>query len=357
MIIICVCSIASKAQNNFTVAGKVVDARTNERLKYVNIFLSQTSMGTTTNSEGGYKISNIPSGRYNLVASMVGYEAKIIEVELKADSKVTIDFNLEPTIYKLNQIDVKDEIPLKWREQLEFFEKLILGDNSFADECIIKNRYKINFSENEDQFTAEINEPLIIKNNALGYMIESVLKNFIYNKKTRITSYQIYPSFSEIIPLTQDSLIQFRENRNYSYAGSLAHVLSCLTHQGTEFSDEGFTINYMDFNSVFGSIDSAKQIVSYDPQTQRYLINPRMGAVRKYKNWHKFSETGVGLKIHYLSSNKSSDSKIFPRNGEYVEFDPGGYFINPDQCIVYGDMAKEGVATMLPRFWKPIGGK
>ena len=163
----------------------------------------------------------------------------------------------------------------------------------------------------------------------------------------------LYPAFTEISTSNKDSITNFIPNRNDAYLGSSTHMLRCLSKMGAELREEGFRIGCIDGDKVYGSIDSAKQIVTYNTVTKKYFLNPRASAIRKYKTWHSFSRKGVGIIIRYLSSSKDGYSQLYPVDGERAEFDSGGYFINPNECIIYGDMAKEGVASMLPRFWKP----
>lgn len=338
---------------NNVIQGKVTDAKTNEPLAFVSVYLSGTTIGTTTNSEGIYRITSVPHGKYDLVASIVSYEASIVEIGLMDEITLQRDFFLTPKVYNLGQINVNDKIPEKWRKQLKYFKNLFLGRNKFVENCQILNEYKLEFVEDDEKFTAFVNEPLLINNRDLGYRLDCILNDFVFYKKSGITSYMLYPAFTEIRASGKDSIDNFIYNRNYAYLGSLAHLLSCLSKMNAEFREEGFRIGYIDGNSLYGSIDSAKQIVTYNSVTERYFINPRAGAIRKYKTWHSFSKKETGLSIHYFSPSKEGESQLFPTDGEKVEFDSGGYFINPNECIIYGEMAKEGVASMLPRFWKP----
>lgn len=65
-------SLAS-AQETGTVFGKVVDSATSEELIGANIFLEGTTIGAASDLNGNFIIKNIPSGKYTLTASMIGY--------------------------------------------------------------------------------------------------------------------------------------------------------------------------------------------------------------------------------------------------------------------------------------------
>ena len=65
------------AQVTGKIAGKVLDADTNEPLTGVNIQIRGTTMGGATDLEGDYYIINIPPGTYTLEASYIGYRSVI----------------------------------------------------------------------------------------------------------------------------------------------------------------------------------------------------------------------------------------------------------------------------------------
>ena len=70
------------------ISGKVVDEN-NQPLIGCNIVVKGTSLGAATNIKGEYFILNIPPGKYDLTASMIGYgtvtvEGPLVMVDLTA---------------------------------------------------------------------------------------------------------------------------------------------------------------------------------------------------------------------------------------------------------------------------------
>lgn len=80
------------SQNN-TLAGKIFD--NSERLSYVNIYVQNTKLGTSSNEDGYYLIKNIPSGTYKIVISSLGYKTKIINITFSNNQKITRNFSLK----------------------------------------------------------------------------------------------------------------------------------------------------------------------------------------------------------------------------------------------------------------------
>ncbi len=69
--------------------GKVTDQR-NQPLHNVNVALSNTSLGATTDEAGNYQINELAPGSYGLTFSMVGYGTKIISVTVYADQTTNV---------------------------------------------------------------------------------------------------------------------------------------------------------------------------------------------------------------------------------------------------------------------------
>src|SRR5215212_5553070 len=77
-------SISGLAQqkNRTQVSGKVTDAKTGEALAGASIILSETKVGTTTDSSGNYSIKNIPTGHTTIEVSYSGYQPIIDHLDM-----------------------------------------------------------------------------------------------------------------------------------------------------------------------------------------------------------------------------------------------------------------------------------
>jgi len=72
-----------------TISGKIADAENQDPLIGANVMLEGTSLGAATDMEGYFKITNVPEGRYTLVASYIGYQTKqLTNLEIGADEQV-----------------------------------------------------------------------------------------------------------------------------------------------------------------------------------------------------------------------------------------------------------------------------
>ena len=86
-------SITCNSQNN-SLAGKISYGL--ENLPYVNIYIQNTKLGTSSNEDGYYQIKNIPSGTYKIVVSSLGYKTKTTKITFNKNEneKIIQNFSL-----------------------------------------------------------------------------------------------------------------------------------------------------------------------------------------------------------------------------------------------------------------------
>lgn len=75
-----------------------------KHLPFVNIYLDDTSYGTTTDATGHYMLIDLPPGKFTLVAKMIGFRTEKREVDLKKGETVEIKFELEKEFMEVDEI-------------------------------------------------------------------------------------------------------------------------------------------------------------------------------------------------------------------------------------------------------------
>ncbi len=85
----------SFSQNSGVVTGKITDANTGEALPGANVIIEGTSIGSSTDIDGNFKISNIAAGDITLIVKFLGYETKKTDVNIAANSTINIDIKLQ----------------------------------------------------------------------------------------------------------------------------------------------------------------------------------------------------------------------------------------------------------------------
>lgn len=87
----------SNANQKFTVSGYIKDASSGESLIGAYLSVEGTSKGAVTNAYGFYSI-NLVEGKYKFKISYVGYQSKIIDLDLNAEKRLDIEINSEDII-------------------------------------------------------------------------------------------------------------------------------------------------------------------------------------------------------------------------------------------------------------------
>ena len=83
------------AQTLLNINGFVRDNATGEPISYANVFLSNTSIGAATNSDGYFVMSDIPIGKYEINISMIGYAVYKEEVDLSQGQSIRLNIRLK----------------------------------------------------------------------------------------------------------------------------------------------------------------------------------------------------------------------------------------------------------------------
>ena len=98
------------AESKGTVKGKVTDAATHEPLIGANIIVKGTTIGTTTDSHGEYRIDKVDPDSCTLLFQYVGYLTKTQQVKIVANRTIELNVALEQGAYNLNEVTVTGSI-------------------------------------------------------------------------------------------------------------------------------------------------------------------------------------------------------------------------------------------------------
>ena len=96
------------AQEYFNVNGFVFDSKTNLPLSFANIRIAESTLGTAANKDGHFNLK-LYSGRYELIASYIGFISDTIQINLNEDIN-DIVFKLSQTKVSLPEIVVRPGI-------------------------------------------------------------------------------------------------------------------------------------------------------------------------------------------------------------------------------------------------------
>lgn len=324
------------AQTGYTLSGRVFDELTDKTLANVNVYLSNSLLGTMTNDSGYYKISGIHEGQFEVVASFIGYETKSQVMYFDNVIKQKKDFKLSPRTYVMEGISITAEDPKVWRDNFALFRGLFLGRTSFADECEIENKEMIDFKrESLDLLTASSKVPLVIVNKALGYRINCILQEFRWDMANQKINYVVKPGFSLLKAEAGQDTLKWKENRMKAYEFSIERFLKSLI--ANDYFEKGYRIyldqypNAANYAGMSSERTSSEDLINKSSRTKgdEYTL--------KFKGFLRIEYNHETTWLRMLYPEVTMD-----RSGNVKELIP---------FQVYGAWAHTGIANMLPQYF------
>ena len=238
LLLLCILFIQNSFSQQFYIRGRVTDGETQLALKGASVYINNTTQGSVTNDKGDFELGPFQPGRYEVVASYVGYDALLYSAEIKT-SGIRITFKLEKKEEVLREVLVLSSELRK--HYLDIFKKYVIGESVAADHCQIKNIEEVQFTsgETKDEVLAYTEKELVIENPELGYTIYFNLLDFYYNKVTSGTYFFGYTRFVDWGKDEQTKKKWIRK-RKQAYEGSTVHFFRSLVNK--RLTKEGFTV-------------------------------------------------------------------------------------------------------------------
>ncbi|MFA9198309.1 MAG: carboxypeptidase-like regulatory domain-containing protein [Aquirufa sp.] len=334
------------AQQKYQLTGSVVE-KGNVSIPGASVFLEGTTIGTQTDANGHYDLKNIPAGRHRLVASMVGYVPKMVLIDLPGKiSELT--FSLEEDNKTLDEVRVVGSQDKIWEKQFRSFEKGFLGESFNRKEVYITNREVIDFSEDEDVFTAKASQPVQIVNKSLGYKITYFMDNF--EKTNSLTAYKGLASFEKMVADDAKQERRWQRNRIEAYEGSMKHFLKALVDNRLE--EEGFNAYLLKPEYL----NNLRRGLFFDRNNERHIAfkaNDLAGPVTT--DGLRTLEWRIPMEIVF---NKKRVMRPIFMDAPYpytilipkglIQVTNTGDIMNPYSIEMRGDMGKIGMAELLP---------
>lgn len=205
------------------------------------VYLSNTMISATSKEDGSFVLATIPSGRYELIITCTGYRTRRIEIKSSSlPQELTIE--LEPYIRELDEVVVISYDKDGWSKWGTFFLQQFIGITPYSGEIDLVNPEVIKFIH--DKTTNTINafsrQPLVIKNNALGYELYYELEQFEFNFSSKMLLFKGFPLFKEMTPKRTSQARKWTNNRKDAYLGSMMHFFRALYRN--QLLENGFEV-------------------------------------------------------------------------------------------------------------------
>jgi CarboxypepD_reg-like domain len=219
--------------------GKVLNAVTKEPIAGANVFITNTSYKTITDAEGNFSFAMLNIQKGELVVNALGYKHMVISIENTVDNNIEV--KLEPQPKDLDAVIINSYEKDGYKKWGKMFFDYFIGDTEEALDCKIENPkvLKFYFDKKTGTLSVYANEPIKVKNKALGYEIEYTLESFEYNNKSKVLFYSGYPVFTEMDG-SKKKQKKWLQKRNECYRGSIMHFMRSLYRN--KISEAGFYV-------------------------------------------------------------------------------------------------------------------
>jgi hypothetical protein len=172
-------SFTAKAQT-YSLSGNVSD-NSGKPIPFGTIYLQSTSNATSANERGFYCL-NVEKGQHNIVFKFIGYEPKVVPIDVRQDSVFNV--SLTPELYRLNDVVINspavsaDEIIRKVIRSKATRKDLV---KNYAADVYMKGVQKI--ADAPKKFLGEdVSKVLSLDSNRKGILYLSESQSKLYYK-------------------------------------------------------------------------------------------------------------------------------------------------------------------------------
>jgi hypothetical protein len=339
-----------QAQQSAAIMGSVKDSESGEPLPFANVFIKNSTIGTTTNLNGDFILNQVMEGQHKLIVSFVGYDPSEINIIVKSNTTVKLIVSLTPIKTVLDEIKVTGLKDKKWAKLITEFEKKFLGEGGNAKQTQILNKEIIDLAFDNGILTAEAQEPIVIENRSLGFIVHYYLKTFYFSNE----DFQIdgYARFEEMISDNNQQRAEWIINREQTFNGSMQHFLFTLINENS--LEEGYHLYFdttavelplplarHDFFEVYkkslNSVDTLLHVDLLDSSVYRINIQKRL----------EIHYTREKSRNRYYKDIDHQVSRLFVKD-KMLKCLTNGIALDKNNFALWGDMTYERIADLLP---------
>ena len=346
-----------------TITGTVREKGSGLPLPFANVFVNNTTIGSSTDAEGRFRISGNFTNEIELVASFVGYATEVKMISLRNKKEVQVDFDLAFNEGNLTEIELKAKRDKSWERELRRFKEVFLAlpDDPYRSQIELENPWVVEFEKVKPEkgpnyLQASAQEPLKITNKALGYKIDYYLEDFRVLRNGSRFYGQVF--YSPIDSSDEKEINKWEEARESNFHSSLRHLNQILLLNSSDsvyFKVYHALPEQMDrrrTNDFQEELNESIVLVSKDSILRRPLgdgnfrifLPGRMEIHHLDKPWRNDYYTNI---YHAISWIQAPDG--------YYDVDRKGVLLNPTQLVLSGYLSRQRMARILPLDFEPEG--
>jgi hypothetical protein len=224
-----------------TISGRILNQADTKPVANASVFLSNSSTGTKTNSDGAFILQNVTPGKYDLIISIIGFETYRQSIMVSGSHITLPAILIFPKTILLNEVKIRPKNDPDRYKYYEWFKDEFLGTSVLASECKILNPdiIDLDYDKKTSTLTASVSDFLEIENDALGYKIKYLLTDFKLSNKAGYTE-KVHYEGSALFEEMKGSPVQlkrWKKRRQEVYEGSPMHFLRSVINDETDSTD------------------------------------------------------------------------------------------------------------------------
>jgi len=237
--IVCICFFSPKLEAQQVVTGRITDAVDGSPVQNVQIYISNTSVGTTSNASGNYSITVPIKGSFEIVMLHIGYQPVFHKINTPQS------FHQHDAALKLNIREIEEVIVNVHKnygqKDIDLFWSIILGAKPSKNGMEVLNPEKVRYYLSSNKvLKASCKEPIEIVNHQMGYRIRYILQSFQLNYRNNVFEFHGTSYFEELTPQNSHQKNRWEKKRQEAYAVSIIRFIQALYRE--QIHEEGFLL-------------------------------------------------------------------------------------------------------------------
>ncbi|TNF44233.1 MAG: hypothetical protein EP311_01600 [Cytophagales bacterium] len=214
--------------------GKVTDSSSGLPMVDIHVFIPNTTYQAFSDSAGGFILSDIPEGKWEIQVRGFGWQTLEEKVLVKAGIPNDLDLKLTPeTTFGMASADLSKSKRSKLEQEVR---EVFVGKNNKKESVHLLNPDKLIFESQPDNLYKIFSVgPLFFTNNETGYLVSIYFKPFLLGSGEKIEQTVTYFE----LPREESLEAERRKARLAAFQNSPQHFLSLLM----EGKAEGFSSN------------------------------------------------------------------------------------------------------------------
>jgi len=334
-----------------TLSGKLTDHQTGEPVPYASVYFANTTLGTSSQSDGAFFINKIPTGKFDLLVEVIGDRRFRMPIEF-VQGGYHVDITLDQDTIQLHPVTVVAESDRKY---FPVFTRYFIGDDKTAKRCTILNPEVLYFYFDADRNNLSVtaHQPVEVLNPDLGYKVYFTLDMFVLDFKAGSKLMQGIARFEELPVGGREDSNTRDKKRALAYRGSLFHFMRSLYNR--TLNHEGFDLYTVD--SVESS--TGKTEVLHPTKETKSVSGDKVKQLNfqgllklEYRHEQDMSYPGRGAWAR--NPNGYQQTYLLLKN-PCLEIYENGYYAEQNSVWMTGYLIwRETVSNMVPLGYEPV---